>query len=265
MCERIKEPYFFKLKINSFECPEEHGVAEIDVPILLPHEIWAALWRQGSSRWSTSIGSKEAANQFWDHTSRYSAWAARHPITGRDVWPDRVVPIGLYGDGAKVTKVDTIVWSSAGCCWGECFINPMLLHSSCCQWKPVRGQACVTWYSLLAPRGPAVDTKFLALAVPTTFLRAESFDEMSRVLHWSLAAMYDGTWPTCDHLGRPWQQTHCGRGFMSGSELAGGLALCLRSVFHHCWSEPMSCQTIFSPSNAKQCASVCSRPCWCAC
>jgi hypothetical protein len=96
----------------------------------------------------------------------------------------------------------------------------------------VRAQACITWSSLLAPKGPAIDTKFLSLAVPTPFLRAESYDEMSRILHWSFAAMWDGVWPSCDHLGRPWLQSHSGRGFMAGMQLAGGLAPCGPELFH---------------------------------
>ena len=95
---------------------------------------------------------------------------------------------------------------------------------------------------MLAPKGPAIDTKFLALAVPTPFLRPESYDEMSRILHWSFAAMYDGIWPSLDHLGRPWTQTHSGRGFMAGMHLAGGLAL--RGVQFECcqrpWARPLS-------------------------
>jgi len=98
----------FKLRINSFEGPEAHAIAEIDVPILLPHEIWAALWRQGGSRWATSIGTMQEASQYWQHTMRHSPWAPHHPTASRREWPDRAVPIGVYGDGARVTKLDTI-------------------------------------------------------------------------------------------------------------------------------------------------------------
>ena len=110
-----QEPYLFKLRINSFEGPEAHAIAEIDVPILLPHKIWAALRRQGGSRWATSVGTVQEASQYWQHTMRHSPWAPHHPIASRHEWPDRAVPIGIYGDGARVTKMDTMARGSIAC------------------------------------------------------------------------------------------------------------------------------------------------------
>ena len=113
-------------------------------------------------------------------------------------FPRRVVPLALYGDGAKVTRDEHTV--------------------------------AITWNSCLV-KGAAIDCKHLLIALPQPYLRPESLDEVSRIIKWSFGCMWDGLWPTTDRLARPWPR-HDVRSWSAGSHLAGGPALGFWNPMH---------------------------------
>ena len=164
--------------------------------MILPHELFAALWAAG--RWEVSMGNEDTAQMFWEHACRFCDWAGQHPAKDLPAFPRRVVPLALYGDGAKVTRDEHMV--------------------------------AITWNSCLV-KGAAIDCKHLLIALPQPYLRPESLDEVSRIIKWSFGCMWDGLWPTTDHLARPWPR-HDVRSWRAGSHLAGGPALGFWNPMH---------------------------------
>lgn len=159
--------------------------------MILPHELFAALWAAG--RWNMSVGTEDTAEEHWQHACRYFDWTEHHPVKTHAAFPRRMVPISIYGDGAKVTRDEHMV--------------------------------VLTWNSCLV-KGAAIDCKFLMVALPQPHLRPESLDAVARIIKWSFGCMWDGTWPCTDHLARPWPKHHP-RAWKSGTQLAGDWAAVL--------------------------------------
>lgn len=191
--KNAKAPYFFPLVVNSFESTRDGapGTTVVSCPLVLPHEIFAALHTAGPERFAKAMGTAQSVRIYWDHARRHSVWAANH--AGLQV-PDLVYPLAVYGDGVKVTRSDVVL--------------------------------SITWNSLLVKASPAIDSRHLIAALPVTHLTPTSLDEVMRVVCWSLAAMFDGFHPCTDHLGREWPK-NSRQAFRSGTPLAGGAKACL--------------------------------------
>lgn len=178
------ELYTVEVEVST---PDGLNRQTVPVPILLPHELFAAMYAAGPERWEKSVlGSTEEAAEYW-RTHAAHEWYANHPVS---CMADRhkVVPIGFWGDGARFTTHDSL----------ECF----------------------SWNSLLA-KGPPLDTRFLAACVPTTLCLPQTLQQLCAPLAWSFAVMLDGTWPTKSHQGAEWRP-NSRRWAMGGSPLAGG-------------------------------------------
>lgn len=160
------------------------------VPLLLPHEMFAAIFKAGPARWQRTLGEDTAIQQFWAHMVDHSRWASSHPH--RDSF-QYCVPVGFYGDSAKVTKEDSLL--------------------------------TLTWNSIVTSHlRPSVESRLVICAIPTTWL--VNLDEVTAAVVWSMGAMMDGFYPNTDHLGRPFPPRST-RQACAGLPLAGGYTGCL--------------------------------------
>ena len=83
---------------------DENATQLVKLPLLLPHEVFGGLSRQGQQRWQKSmIGQPGQCVAFWQHTFANSAWAAQHPLNAQ-FQNGTVIPIGLYGESATPRK-----------------------------------------------------------------------------------------------------------------------------------------------------------------
>jgi len=184
--------------------PASVGETMVQLPLLLPHELFGALYAAnatlGSSQWAPGEaaspgvwekavlgpGGQEAISDFWEKLE-HMEWVQRHPALS--AWGSRstAVPIGFHGDGAQFTREESMT--------------------------------ALTWSSVMAT-GASLDSRFLITALPTTWLAPGTLDEVFSVLAWSFAAMLDGFYPPVDHKGNPWCDGT--RANLAGKPLAGG-------------------------------------------
>ncbi len=134
------------LTVNSPLGPEAPP-AEINLPILLPHELWAAAFGMGPDRWVTTVlggpldGSSVA--EWWRHMVQHSGWARNHPVVVQTEMLQYLVPLSLYGDSARVTRDDSVTVLT--------FTSPLAADM----------------------KRPTIDTRLMIAAVPTTYLRED--------------------------------------------------------------------------------------------
>lgn len=143
-------------------------------PLVLPHECFAAIFRAGRERWLRSIlgGNVGSLQEYWKHALQHYRWTDEHPLRAGFV-AGTIVPIGFYGDGARVTKDDSLL--------------------------------TMTWNSVVASAvRPSFESRMVICACPTTWLLETSVDDIAAVVSWSFGAMADGHFPSTDHLGRAW-------------------------------------------------------------
>lgn len=182
-----KDPYLVPLHLTTAAGSDR--LVETSVPVILPHELFAALFEQGPERWATSMGNQQEMLQYWRHVLTHSEWAKDHPVIQGTPSPESVlVPLTLYGDCARVTREDSML--------------------------------CLTWGSALAFRTSALDSRHLIASIPTTYVGDTSITQLSQVTAWSFATMMDGRWPTTNHKGQPWPKGSK-RDFLAGSPLSG--------------------------------------------
>ena len=149
---------------------DDEGLAGMaKLPLILPHELLGALFRQGSDRWRRSVlGEPGELLAFWEHALAHYTWTQDHPLREHFA-AGTCLPIAVYGDGARVTRDDSLL--------------------------------AITWNSVMTK---GMDNKMLICACPTTWLLDTSVDDIMTVVAWSLACMSDGVYPATDHLGNPW-------------------------------------------------------------
>lgn len=174
--------------------PETAELVETPFPLILPHELFGALYRAGKDRWTTSIlgGDEQSLSSFWQHMLQHARWTDDHPLREGFV-AGNVVPCGLYGDGAKVTREDSLL--------------------------------TLTWNSVVtSSMKPSFECRMLICACPTTWL--PDVDQITGVIVWSFGCMADGFFPHRDHLGNEWAPGS-ERAFKAGLPLAPGYKACL--------------------------------------
>lgn len=92
----------------------------VDVSVLLPHEVMAALYRYGTDMFHALLAgnmSERSVGQFWKHVKTLDDWKA-HPVlaTCDSLCLERMVPVNIHGDGAAMYREDEYFvysWSSA--------------------------------------------------------------------------------------------------------------------------------------------------------
>ena len=79
---------------------------KMKVSMLLPHELWAALWTHESKAREVFLGQEGSCRMCWQSVAdNKEEWYMEHPLRDhiqRD--PDHHVPLRLWGDDAPITK-----------------------------------------------------------------------------------------------------------------------------------------------------------------
>ena len=169
-----------------------------DLPILLPHEVFANLYTYYHSTWVTSIcPGEEEADNFWI-SQQANPQFEHHPLFV-DGPPKKTIPLALHGDGIPTTAI--------GKSWGK-------------------SADIISWNSLLASRGlKTVQCNYLLwMLYSNLYVKMVGVDttrEIWRAVAWSFSCLQQGTWPHQDHKGVAFPHGSAAAQ-MAGSPLAGG-------------------------------------------
>jgi hypothetical protein len=92
---------------------------------------------------------------------------------------------------------------------------------------------CISWGSTMS-RACTATSKFLYTVIPDELIsKGVTEEELYAILVWSFHCMANGTWPSCDHTGKPWAPSSF-RAMMAGRRLAGPY-VCLFSEYRGDW------------------------------
>lgn len=184
-CPLPIDPFLVDVELNS---PDGLELVESQVPLLLPHELFSALFSQGQAQWARSIASG-SCRYFWEELRRGTPTFAQHPAYAEvGAQLSHTVPLRIHGDGAQFSQTESMI--------------------------------AMTWASCVAASGSPFHNRFLMLAVPKALLRVGSLDQILQPIAWSLAVLLDGTHPHTDFRGRPWPDGSK-RQRLAGTRLAG--------------------------------------------
>ena len=145
--------------------PASVGKPIVQVPLLIPHELFGALYAASPGVWIKAVlgfGGPEAISDFWERLA-HMEWVRRHPALS--AWGSRctAVPIGFHGDGAQFTREESMT--------------------------------ALTWSSVMAT-GASLDSRFLIAALPTTWLAPGTW--MRSSLSW--LGRFHPCWMASPHL-----------------------------------------------------------------
>jgi hypothetical protein len=167
---------------NPFICklPFREPVHEALQSMLLPHELFAAIYHNYPRAWQQSLVPSEARLMaFWEAQKDHPQFLG-HPVRKRANYQSRCVPISLHGDDVPVTGVGKT-------------------------WTGKITQWC--WASMIG-RGPTTAMLFWIFALFER-LRVRAADGTETTLHaffkvlrWSFGILFHGVWPDRDHHGR---------------------------------------------------------------
>jgi len=150
-------------------------------PVLWPHEFFSELYAHRRPDFDKKIrGPATAALQFW-RQMRGSSFVDNHPDLPELLW-DRIIPIGLHGDGGQFTKQDSIY--------------------------------VLTWNSLTQNFGPTMDTRIIFTVIRSAEMLPNTLDTLFEAMAWSLNVCLKGLTPSADWQNRPLTG--------GGRQLAGG-------------------------------------------
>ena len=174
---KLPEPFLFKL-------PYKQPVGEVLQSMMLPHELFSAIFTHYPATWTKSMHpSHEACEHFW--TSMEGHPAVTDGLKNRRNFKTHCVPLALHGDGVPLTAI--------GKGWQQTVTN-------------------FSFFSLLG-RGNTPDLLFYIFAFFDK-LRVLGNDYNATahrfflILKWSFTCMWNGKWPSHDFLGRKSHEQH---------------------------------------------------------
>ena len=169
--------------------------------ILLPHELFAALYRHPGFWKVAMVPDDGKLPELWNAIQEHPA-LKDHPIKSKLGWRTYGVPLVLHGDEVPVVGVGKI-WSRSSLCFSYCSLLANALGGT------MDDIQLYCW---------SVFEKF---CVASTQNLLGTMDTFFKILQWSFEAMYMGVWPAADWTGRRYHHsTRAGR--KAGTPLAGG-------------------------------------------
>lgn len=182
---RFQEPFLVDIELLD---PDATGTRTVPYPMLLPHEVVAALHAAGHSAFEQRLGAQHKISEYWQFLSGIPAYRL-HPGFGVSY------PSGFHGDAAQV------------------FQDRKVLQ--------------LTWSSILA-RGPTLDTRFPIAMLPCDLMldNNRTIKPILQAVAWSFRVLSDGVLPELDMFGRPLGRRASAFG-QPGQSLAGGLTFSL--------------------------------------
>lgn len=151
------------------------GVVEANVPVVLPHELFAIMYSNYREAFDKHIlgGDPQNICRFWCDMEG-SAYFEQHPMKKRLNLKERAVPLALHGDGVSIVGVNK-TWT--------------------------KSVDAYSWSSLLGS-GPLTSTNFLVfieyLKLMLETVAMNTHDNFSKLLAWSFYWLSIGKWPTRD-------------------------------------------------------------------
>ena len=153
-------------------------VGEFMQGLLLPHEMFSAMYHQYSKTFTKSVlNSEDALKSFWNSVGQHPQ-TYQHPLKDIQNYKTTCIPIALHGDGVPIVGL------------GKGWSRVMTLFS---------------WYSLVG-QGNTRELLFWIWGVYDRLIQG-AVDGGTRgkffaVLSWSFQVMLEGRWPSHDFEGR---------------------------------------------------------------
>ena len=160
----------------SVSMPFANNLGEQTQAILLPHEMFASIYRSYRDTWETSlVPSVDRLESFWKAVERHPIML-NHPNLTRADYKQRCVPLGLHGDEVPVTGR------------GKCWCKSMLTFQ---------------WVSLVGVGGTRDRMMWIWSVVEKYCVPGENgtLDVYWQVMRWSLHWLWMGVWPDRDWQG----------------------------------------------------------------
>ena len=157
--------------------PFKQPLGDAPQGILLPHEMFAALFHNYQNTWKRSVvPSDKALRAFWTDVDMHPQMRD-HPIKDKENWKMTTVPLAIHGDGVPIVGLGK-------------------------GWSRVMTQ--FSWYSLVG-QGATRELLFWVWGMYDKLCTGGVADgtrgKFFAVLKWSLMTMMEGVWPTHDFEG----------------------------------------------------------------
>ena len=146
--------------------------------MLLPHQLFASLWRDYPETWRSSVlPDEQTLHRFWSAVDSHPQMES-HPIRDVADYKSKVVPLAVHGDGVPVVGL------------GKGWSKVMTMFS---------------WYSLIG-QGQTKEILFWVWSMYDRMSKG-SVSEGTRgvffaVLRWSFLCLMEGKWPSADFQGK---------------------------------------------------------------
>ena len=146
--------------------------------MLLPHQLFASLWRDYPETWRSSVlPDEQTLQRFWSAVDSHPQMES-HPIRDVADYKSKVVPLAVHGDGVPVVGL------------GKGWSKVMTMFS---------------WYSLIG-QGQTKEILFWVWSMYDRMSKG-SVSEGTRgvffaVLRWSFLCLMEGKWPSADFQGK---------------------------------------------------------------
>lgn len=162
-------------------------VEEVDIQILYPHEVFAAMYASHPDQFEARMlgGDPSKLVAFWDNMDMHPSLAG-HPMTSATDWKQRCIPLQLHGDGVPISGL------------GKAWSKSVEVYS---------------WASLLASASTAMTQILICLFHKVLLAKSGGQDSMTtfwKHLAWSFKWLMLGLWPDADADGAVFQKGSVG-------------------------------------------------------
>ena len=169
-----------KMKPTVCLVPFKEPLGEALTSMMLPHELFSVMYHEYPKSFAKNILPSDAdVQQFWNDVQDHPQLVG-HPVKSKPQYKSKAVPIAMHGDEVPVVGIGKV--------WAKSFLT-------------------FSWYSMLGARTITKTTDLMNWIwgfFERFNLDGESgtCDIFFQILEWSLAALYDGKWPSKDWRGR---------------------------------------------------------------
>ena len=185
--------------LHELRTPMKHPVLGLffkPTYMMLPHELFAAIYTSFPRIWGDSIFNLQKCRSFWNSV-KGGAHFLTHPVRSRSNFSTKCVPLRLHGDGTPAVGI--------GKSWGK-MVNIWSMSSM-----------------LLV--GPTILRNFMLWAIhqclQCTLAGHHTANAFWKRLEWSMQACWEGKWPEHDWNLKPIRSSQAGK------DLCGGFYFCL--------------------------------------
>ena len=179
----------------------------IDFPIFLPHSLFSHLFHHNKDRFEQLFlgnhATPEKIKAFWATLKgRGDPRLVDHPQAKRPLWDTTTIPLAFHGDAVPVLQV------------GKSNTKSLEVYSV---------------QSLFNTSSTTLQAKVLMSMVFTSSITDATYEEIWRVLNWSLFWLGEGKWPPVDCYDKPWA-SGTSEFDLGGTPLAGGYSAIILAI-----------------------------------